>query len=119
MIDGKKLLIKILNRFKPRLLSNIKLTAPPGEYDYASVTVNLSDCDTVLVRCGCNNVTQLLTFTRAYGNATQMLSDYYGNTYFRGLYKVDWNTNQIQVAYGNTLSGRNDLIWIHQVYAIG
>lgn len=119
MINLKSLLTKILTRIKPRVLSNTKITAPATALDYASKSVDLAGCDTILVRCGCNNITQLLTFTRPYGDATQMLSEYYGTTYFRGLYKVDWDTNQIQVAYGNTLSGRNDLIWIHQVYAIG
>lgn len=119
MIDTKKLLTKILTRIKPRVLSNTKITAPATALDYASKTVDLTGCDTILVRCGCNNVVQLLTFTRPYGDATQMLSEYYGTTYFRGLYKVDWDTGEILVAYGDTLNNRNDLIWIHQVYAIG
>lgn len=119
MLDTKKLLTKILTRLKPRVISGTKVTAPTTLLQYASKSVDLTGCDTIAVRCACNNVTQLLVFTRPYGSATQMLSEYYGTTYFRGLYKVDWDAGTISVTCGNTLNDRTDLIWIWQVYAIG
>lgn len=119
MIDLKKLLTKIILQITPRLISSTKVEAPATKLEYASVNVNLSGCNTILVRTAANSITQLLTFTRPYGTANQGVMDCYNSMYFRALVKVDWDNNQISVAYADCPSGRNDLIWIWQIYAIG
>ena len=45
--------------------------------------------------------------------------DYYNSMYFRALVKVDWDNNQVSVAYADCPSGMNNLIWIWHIYAIG
>lgn len=119
MIDVKKLLTKILLRLTPRLISSTKVEAPATKLEYANISVDLTGCNTILVRTAANNITQFLTFTRPYGTANQGVMDYYNSMYFRALVKVDWNNNQVSVAYADCPSGRNNLIWIHQIYAIG
>lgn len=119
MIDLKKLLTKILLQSTPRLLSGTKVEASATKLEYTAVNVNLSGCNTILVRTAANNVTQLLTFTRPYGTANQGVMDYYNGMYFRALVKVDWDNNQVSVAYADCPSGENNLIWIWQIYAIG
>ena len=118
MIGFKQLLAKLLKRITPRLISNTKLTAPATKLEYAAISVDLSEYSTILVRAAANNVTQLLTFTRPYA-ANQGIIDYYNAMYFRGLVVVDWELNSVSVAYADCPSGKNNLIWIWQIYAIG